>query len=88
MTEFDRLIGFDRIKAFHLNDCLKPSGSKVDRHAHIGQGTIGRTGFACLMQDPCFVKVPMILETPKGQNNEMDRVNLALLRQLAEGDRE
>jgi len=88
MTEFDRLIGFDRIKAFHLNDCLKPCGSKVDRHAHIGQGTIGRTGFACLMQDPRFVKVPMVLETPKGENGEMDRVNLALLRQLAEGDRE
>ena len=83
MTEFDRLIGFDKIKAFHLNDCLKACGSKVDRHTHIGQGTIGRAGFACLMQDQRFVEIPMILETPKGDNGEMDRANLALLRQLA-----
>ncbi len=87
MTEFDRLVGLDRIRAFHLNDCLKPCGSKVDRHAHICQGTIGRAGFACLMQDPRFVGVPMVLETPKGDNSEMDRANLALLRQLAAGDK-
>ena len=87
MTEFDRLVGLDRIKAFHLNDCLKPCGSRVDRHTHIGQGTIGRSGFACLMRDPRFVEVPMVLETPKGDNGEMDRANLALLRQLAAGDK-
>jgi len=85
MAEFDRLIGIDRIKAFHLNDCLKPSGSRVDRHTHIGQGTIGRAGFACLMQDQRFEEVPMILETPKGEQGDMDQVNLALLRELAQG---
>jgi len=83
MTEFDRLIGFDKLKAFHLNDCLKPCGSKVDRHTHIGQGTIGRAGFACLMQDQRFVEIPMVLETPKGDHGEMDRANLSVLRQLA-----
>ena len=88
MDEFNRLIGLNRICAFHLNDCLKPCGSKIDRHTHIGQGTIGRAGFASLMQDPRFVKVPMILETPKGENGEMDRINLALLQLLAKGDRE
>ncbi len=86
MAEFDRLIGLDRIKAFHLNDCLKPCGSRVDRHTHIGQGTIGSTGFACLMQDQRFVEIPMILETPKGERGEMDRINLELLRKLAEGE--
>jgi deoxyribonuclease-4 len=86
MAEFDRLIGLDRIKAFHLNDCLKPCGSRIDRHAHIGQGTIGRTGFASLMHDQRFVGIPMILETPKGERDDMDRINLALLRQLAEGE--
>lgn len=85
ITEFDQLVGIDKIKAFHLNDSLKPCGSKVDRHAHIGEGTIGRSGFACLMQDKRFVKTPMILETPKGDNGQMDRVNLALLRELAKG---
>lgn len=83
MAEFDRLVGLEQIKAFHLNDCLKPCGSRVDRHAHIGRGTIGETGFACLMQDKSFAEVPMVLETPKGDDCEMDRVNLALLRQLA-----
>ena len=83
MAKFDRLVGLEQIKAFHLNDCLKPCGSHVDRHTHIGQGTIGRTGFACLMQDQRFSAIPMLLETPKGDDGEMDRVNLALLRELA-----
>ena len=83
MAEFDRLVGLEQIKAFHLNDCLKPCGSNVDRHTHIGQGTIGRAGFACLMQDQRLAAIPMLLETPKGDDGEMDRVNLALLRELA-----
>lgn len=83
MADFDRLVGLEQIKAFHLNDCLKPCGSNVDRHTHIGQGTIGRAGFACLMQDQRLAAIPMLLETPKGDDGEMDRVNLALLRELA-----
>ena len=85
MAEFDRLVGLEQIKAFHLNDSLKPCGSRIDRHAHIGQGTIGRSGFACLMQDRRLAKIPMVLETPKGERDEMDLVNLTLLRQLAAG---
>lgn len=83
INEFDQLVGLEKIKAFHLNDCLKPCGSRVDRHAHIGQGTIGRTGFACLMQDQRFKEIPMVLETPKGTDGGMDRINLQLLRELA-----
>jgi deoxyribonuclease-4 len=84
MAEFARLIGFDWLHAFHLNDCQKPCGCRVDRHAHIGAGTIGVSGFARLLQDLRFVHLPMILETPKGDDGEsMDRVNLALLRELA-----
>jgi deoxyribonuclease-4 len=83
MAGFDRLVGLEQIKVFHLNDSLKPCGSKVDRHAHIGEGTIGRAGFACLMQDQRFVEIPMILETPKGDQDEMDVINLTLLRELA-----
>jgi deoxyribonuclease-4 len=84
MAEFDREIGFDQLFAFHLNDSLKGNGSKVDRHAHIGEGTIGIDGFARLVQDARFFDLPMVLETPKGDDGEeMDRVNLALLRKLA-----
>jgi len=83
MDEFDRLIGVQQIRAFHLNDCKKTCGSRVDRHEHVGLGSIGEEGFAALMQDARFAEVPKILETPKGENNRHDLRNLALLRQLA-----
>jgi deoxyribonuclease-4 len=84
MSAFAGEIGIDRLFAFHLNDSLKGCGSKVDRHAHIGAGTIGADGFARLVRDERFIHLPMVLETPKGDDGEeMDRVNLALLRELA-----
>lgn len=83
MAEFDRLIGCEKIRQFHVNDSKKPCGSRVDRHEHVGQGCIGETGFACLMGDERFAAVPKILETPPGEKNEFDLRNLALLRRLA-----
>jgi deoxyribonuclease-4 len=81
--EFDRVIGLDRLHCFHVNDSKKGLGSRVDRHDHIGQGEMGLNGFRCLMNDPRFNATPKILETPKGDNDEMDAVNLKLLRGLA-----
>jgi deoxyribonuclease-4 len=63
--EFDRLVGLDRIKAFHLNDSKKPCGSRVDRHEHIGKGCLGLEPFRMLLNDRRFAKLPMLLETPK-----------------------
>jgi len=83
MTEFDRLIGCRRIRLFHLNDSRKPCGSRLDRHAHVGRGHIGETGFACLMRDERFAAVAKIIETPPGEDHADDRRNLALLRRLA-----
>jgi len=83
MGEFDRLIGVDRLRAFHVNDSKKGLGSAVDRHEHIGRGAIGAEGFAALMGDPRFRAVPKILETPKGDDDELDRMNLATLRRMA-----
>lgn len=83
MEAFDRHIGCDRIRLFHLNDSVKGRGARVDRHAHIGAGTLGLEGFRALLQDARFAAVPKILETPKGDAEEMDQVNLALLRRLA-----
>ena len=83
MAEFDRLVGVDKIKAFHVNDAKKPLASRVDRHEQLGEGFVGREGFRALMQDARFFNIPKILETPKGDNNEMDLKNLALLRELA-----
>ncbi len=81
-ADFDKIIGIEMIKAFHLNDSKKELGSKKDRHEHIGQGELGIEPFKQLVNDPRFSKVPMVLETPKGENNEMDIINLKTLRDL------
>jgi deoxyribonuclease-4 len=82
LREFDRLIGTKRIRAFHLNDCLKTLGSRVDRHTHIGRGRIGLEAFRCLVNDRRFAAVPKILETPKGEDMKEDLMNLRTLRSL------
>ena len=81
---FDRLIGVTRLKAFHLNDSLKPAGSRVDRHAHIGRGQLGLEPFRLLVNDPRFRGRPMVLETAKesDESDDMDAVNLTVLRGL------
>jgi deoxyribonuclease-4 len=81
MSELEATVGLARLKAIHLNDSRKPLGSRVDRHAHIGQGEIGEAAFERVMRDRRLSKIPKLLETPK--ENEMDAVNLALLRKLA-----
>ncbi|MBK5274468.1 MAG: deoxyribonuclease IV [Desulfuromonadales bacterium] len=82
MAQFDRLIGLERLQCFHFNDSKKGLGSRVDRHEHIGQGALGLNPFRFILNDPRFVKIPKILETPKGDNEEMDGVNLGILRGL------
>jgi deoxyribonuclease-4 len=81
MKELDQTVGIKRLEAIHLNDSQKPCGSRIDRHAHIGRGQIGKAAFARVMRDRRLTRVPKVLETPK--ENDMDAVNLALLRQLA-----
>jgi deoxyribonuclease IV len=81
-ADFDRIIGLDRLQCFHLNDSKKGLGCRVDRHEHIGQGAMGLNGFRLLMNDPRFIPVPKIIETPKGDNDEMDAINLQILRGL------
>ena len=79
---FDRVIGLERLKVFHVNDSLRGLGSGVDRHAHIASGSIGREAFSLLVNDGRFLDRPMILETPKDALGRNDRRNLALLRSL------
>lgn len=66
---FDDVIGMDRLKCFHLNDSKKALGSRVDRHANLGEGFIGWDVFYRLVNDERFAKLPMILETPGGDDN-------------------
>lgn len=86
MRQFNRLIGVKRIRAFHLNDSKAKFGSRVDRHAHIGRGEMGLEPFRLLLADRRFRKIPMYLETPKGQENgeDLDVINLTVLRGLCE----
>jgi deoxyribonuclease-4 len=88
---FDRLVGIDRIKVFHLNDSKKPCGSRVDRHEHIGKGCLGLEPFRRLLTDTRFAELPMLLETPKldtpesrrkGDVDPWDARNLRTLRRL------
>ena len=71
--EFDRIVGLDRLKLFHLNDSKKPCGSRVDRHEHIGKGCLGLEPFRKLLNDRRFKTLPMLLETPKLETAESRR---------------
>ncbi|XZE32503.1 deoxyribonuclease IV [Pirellulaceae bacterium SH501] len=76
---------WESIRALHMNDSKKGCGSRVDRHEHIGLGTIGIKGFERVLQHRDLKKCPMYLETEKGTNDEgedWDAVNLRVLRSL------
>jgi len=89
-TQFGRIVGFDRLKVFHMNDSKKPLGSRVDRHEHIGQGYLGLEPFRRIVNDRRFRDLPMLLETPKGEGkptgpivvDPLDDQNLNTLRSL------
>jgi deoxyribonuclease-4 len=84
LKEFDRIIGLDKLKVFHINDAKKELGSRVDRHEHIGKGLIGLDAFRFILTDPRFKDTPKILETPKGEakGHTWDEINLKTLRKL------
>ncbi len=87
-AEFDRTCGISNLRAIHLNDSKTPFNSKRDRHALIGEGTLGDEPFRRIMTDPRFAHVIKILETPKGDDEVTnDRQMLAKLRSFAEGPR-
>lgn len=81
LAEFDRIVGFSRIRGVHLNDSKAELGSRVDRHAPLGEGRIGLDPFGWIMQDPRFDGIPLILETPR---EERWAEEIALLYRLAE----
>lgn len=80
LEEFDQVIGLDRLKALHLNDSKNPFGSHKDRHACIGEGSLGIMTFDSIINHPVLAKLPMILETP----NELSGYarEIALLREM------
>ena len=84
MDSLDRAVGLGRVRLWHLNDSLKPLASRVDRHAGIGRGYLGVEPFRQILNDPRFAGLPLILETPKGDEagENLDAVNLRTLRGL------
>jgi deoxyribonuclease-4 len=93
--QFDRIVGIDRLKAFHGNDSKRPCGSRVDRHEHIGHGCIGLEPFRRLLHDARFAGLPILIETEKTAGAEkkgtvvadpFDMKNLDVLRQLRGAD--
>lgn len=64
LTEFDRVVGLSRLKAVHVNDSLNPCGARKDRHARIGEGTLGLETFRRIVNHPALCGLPMVLETP------------------------
>lgn len=81
LKEFDRIVGLEHLYAFHLNDSLKGLGSRVDRHAPLGEGLIGIECFRFLMNDPRTRYLPKYLETPGGP--PLWEKEIHLLRELA-----
>ena len=63
-AEFERIVGFKYLRGMHLNDAMRPLGSRIDRHSPLGDGEIGWECFKYLAHDPRFDKIPLILETP------------------------
>ncbi|CAN5679795.1 hypothetical protein BH11PLA1_BH11PLA1_20310 [soil metagenome] len=82
------VLGEAAIRVLHVNDSKAPAGSRLDRHAHIGEGTIGVEGFGPWVAAPALARVPKIMETPKGTTKageDFDTINVARLRDAAAG---
>ena len=80
-AEFEREVGFEYLRGMHLNDAMKPLGSRVDRHSPLGEGHLGITPFRYIMQDSRFDNIPLILETP---DEERWAEEITLLKSFAE----
>lgn len=82
LTEFDRVIGLERLKAVHLNDSLNPCGAHKDRHARIGEGCLGLEALARVVKHPALRELPFCLETPNDLSGYAREI--ALMRDAAE----
>jgi deoxyribonuclease-4 len=84
MQQVGATVGFETVKVWHCNDAKAAFGSKLDRHEHIGQGTIGAAAFRRLLHDSRFAHCAFIAETPVDAPGDETR-NVALLKELAAG---
>jgi deoxyribonuclease-4 len=82
VEEFHKVIGLERLRIIHCNDSMKPFGSRLDRHEHIGDGQIGLEPFSWFVNDSRLAHAPLILET--NEPEEMHKVNLERLKSMLE----
>ena len=82
LAEIERTIGFGSIHCVHLNDSVHEKGSRKDRHANIGEGQIGAETFRWLLAEKRFAGIPLVLETPLGDDEQGHARDLATLRKL------
>jgi deoxyribonuclease-4 len=85
LSEIDKYIGVEKLKLIHLNDSKRPLGSGVDRHEHIGKGFIGLKGFKEIFSDRRISNIPIVLETPK-RDDEDDKRNLRKIFNILSGN--
>jgi len=84
MKVVEATVGFDAVKVWHCNDAKASCGSKLDRHEHIGEGTIGAAAFGRLLHDERFAQCAFVAETPVDAPGDEAR-NVGVLRTLAAG---
>lgn len=82
LDELEQVIGMNQLKVIHLNDSKGAPGSHLDRHEHIGLGTIGEDGFRTLLRDGRVSGIPLIMETPVDSRRD-DEGNLMKVLELA-----
>ena len=81
LEAFDRVVGLARLRAVHINDSMNPPGSRKDRHARIGEGTLGTEAILRVITHPALQGLPFLLETPTDDAGHGEEI--ALLRRLA-----
>jgi deoxyribonuclease-4 len=81
MIQIEATVGFDAVRVWHCNDAKSPRGSKLDRHQHIGKGTIGKEPFRRLLNDPRFAHSAFIAETPVDDDGD-EKSNVRALKRL------
>jgi len=83
VEDFNRIVGLDKLAVIHLNDSKGATGKHLDRHEHIGQGTIGRDAMRAIVTHSQLQHLPFILETPEVET--MIETNLQTVRELCDG---
>jgi deoxyribonuclease IV len=82
VREIDKTVGIKNIKLFHLNDSKFGLGEYKDRHEHIGRGQIGQSGFLALVNHPQLKHINAVIETPKDNGQQVDKINLTKLKKM------